>query len=848
MNKGFKFFPQKLFTKPVKMLNISGSFFGMSKPSEIFYSVKDGSWNDVSVWETVSGRVGKIPSLNDDVYIHTMINCVVGFPFKCNNLFITTTGVFSGNSVTGIADTSTVFGNLKCDGRLLATNNIELGGLDNYIDMSKTQSLGVLSYNRFGDQPIMPITHNVLRIAGPSAGSGKKYLTANTTCASFSTGVSNSYFEIGPYDFTCLGTFSNQAYTSCTGNGKITFVGAATFIQTMVISGAPDIEFRGGITQHPAPVAYAIIFAGQLVDSSKWSQSGFGQIRFTTNNQNITLTNFIAHCPIIVDAGITVTLTAGSLLQLNDSLNGVHATTSQFINKGTVYFNNVSNFTMATGVFDKDTFANVVGYIFNGSITLPYTTYQGLYIAGTGIKTQASGTNTIATTLNIVTGATLTSAGNTSVGGVTTLNGTLNLTSFDWQFNGINATAGSPLLTKTGAGNILWTGTINFLNGGISFTGNPNVEVRNGFTLANFTNVSGTGTWNFTTNSQTITLASILYAIQDMVITGAITITNASSTGTWQINNSLDGTAAGSSFINKGRLYFNTTNAPFATAGSLDYLTFNTNTIGYVMDANFTLPSTSYWGLYISGKGAFTKTLSGNTTIQGVFTMAHTGTNSVLTVFDLSTYDFTVNGTSSISGNGFIRKASAGNILFLSNVAYLVSTFTVDFSGAVNTEYRNGLQLLGTSGGAPAFTGTNTIVFSTNNQAIFVSNLITANFGSNNLLISGAITLSHTFTSNDLLTLNGTITGNNAASKFDNQGTTNYKNAAQPMLTGLLECNAAANTWIYGNGNQAVKGGTYRTLTLNGTGVKTLQGNVVVATLYTLTAPATLNLNGFTRT
>ena len=82
-----------------------------------------------------------------------------------------------------------------------------------------------------------------------------------------------------------------------------------------------------------------------------------------------------------------------------------------------------------------------------------------------------------------------------------------------------------------------------------------------------------------------------------------------------------------------------------------------------------------------------------------------------------------------------------------------------------------------------------------------------------------------------------------------------YNSATKPMATGILDTSTNLNTWIYGNANQDILGGAstgakqvYRNLTLNGGGTKTLQGYVSVLNTYTLTAPATLNNNGYTLT
>lgn len=67
------------------------------------------------------------------------------------------------------------------------------------------------------------------------------------------------------------------------------------------------------------------------------------------------------------------------------------------------------------------------------------------------------------------------------------------------------------------------------------------------------------------------------------------------------------------------------------------------------------------------------------------------------------------------------------------------------------------------------------------------------------------------------------------------------------MSTGVLDCNQAANTFEYNrNGDQDIKGGAYRILRLTVGGVKKLLANVTTAS-FILTAPATLDLNGFTR-
>jgi hypothetical protein len=97
----------------------------------------------------------------------------------------------------------------------------------------------------------------------------------------------------------------------------------------------------------------------------------------------------------------------------------------------------------------------------------------------------------------------------------------------------------------------------------------------------------------------------------------------------------------------------------------------------------------------------------------------------------------------------------------------------------------------------------------------------------------------------------GTINGADGTAIFDNRSVCNYQNATAPMVTGKLYCNQATNTFIYGfGGNQDITVPSdptpgYQNLTLNGSGIKRLFGNVSVKSVYTLTSPATLNSNGF---
>lgn len=143
-----------------------------------------------------------------------------------------------------------------------------------------------------------------------------------------------------------------------------------------------------------------------------------------------------------------------------------------------------------------------------------------------------------------------------------------------------------------------------------------------------------------------------------------------------------------------------------------------------------------------------------------------------------------------------------------------------------------------------------TMMLSTNNKTwnntYYASNVFYCD-----VLVSGAIIVQTT--GNKDINLSGTLNGDDAASEFKNGQYFSYRNAQQPMIVGVLNCNSSPNTFVYNrNGNQEVKGTTYHILEFGGSGVKKLMGNVIVDVTsggsWSITGTATIDYNGFTIT
>ena len=863
-----------------KFTNDADNGFPKIQKREIFYSVKDGNWLDATIWQTASGRVGMIPGANDDVYIKNVVlistlHPLYGADYYCNNLFISGTFNYYNFRLN-------VYGNFKNVGVVnsgLGTGfftELKLYGVENVLGTINQNNWTNIHFARNGVQYIPP--YNYYRLT--TSGLGAKYLTSNTIvlnnliCADSSPsayigGIVNSsddklpIFECAGYELEVYGqTLVNQwCIFKQSGSGRLKFRGllgvgyGLQYPGGLLLPGNPDVECQNG---------FYISYDTNLGYGTRGGfYSGLGTWRFTTNNQTIgtnvpSTTILTLDCPILIDSGITLTFASpfsapNSAAYLNNTINGV-SSTSKLENKSNLYFNTAASVpSMTTGIFDFTTFANTIGFTGNYTATIPtyFSTFHNLTIAGTGTK--SLGVNT---TIN----SNLTLTNNTSA--------TLQCSSYNLVVLGNTNIASNLLAKNSNIGTITFNGLVSMGNGeGFNFSGNPNVEFKNGLNCTNVggTNTNtGTGIWKFSTNNQLFTTAGACFTnINSSILIDGITLTMNQTYGnfTLYINNTIDGTNSSSnlilnapSFIYLTLAFNNISNATLMpTFGTADV---STGSIQYSFNNNFTLPYTTYGKLVIGGTGI--KTLNGNTTIGAGGLSYIQNTSGYL---ECSTFNLTINGNTNVPSLSTLSKNAGGNITFVGQLAASTSDpsgspSTINFSGNPNVEFRNGIKIVNAGGGFT--TGTGTFTFTTNNQNIDTNSppLFNCNMIVNNIV------LSHTCSEGNFvtMTINGTLDGFNSASTFrmgTGNGTPsiNYRNATQPMATGILDTFTNLNTWIYGNANQDIKGGpttgakqVYRNLTLNGGGTKTLQGYVSVLNTYTLTSPATLNNNGFTLT
>jgi len=827
-----------------KFTNDADSGFPKIQQREVFYSVKDGLWNDTSIWQTASGRVGLLPTINDDVYIRNIVSIFSPPTISVRNLYISGNLLFTNGSVVLSVN------NIFCDTGILdmtVGSQLNIRGNESRVNKDRfiIGTATTIAYIGDIDQNVLNLNYRNLTI-NSTIKSNKTLISDITLLGNLHIGSlgGDVTFELSSYNLTVngnltLGGGSGGGRLRKSASGNVTFIGTMGLSANGIdFSGNPNVEMRGGGT------------FGTILNT------GTGTWTFTTNNQSINVSSTTtANCNFIIGSGVTVNFFNNSALNLNKTINGTDST-SKLLMGGT---SNSLNFatlesvdSMTTGIVDFTTNANTIGYTGNYSATIPsyFTTFHNLTISGTGTK--SLGVNT---TLN----GNYAQYGNASsfssfemgsynfyVGGTTLLSGQQNQLSISFK--------------KSGTGNLTFVGQMEFTGNNaiqLDFAGNPNIECRNGMNLGpygwNLFN-SGTGTWTFSTNNQEIfgSYNTTNFA-GPVLISGPITLTIRSISGVQlyvNILNSINGNNALSKlFIGGGTTqiaYLGITNStPIMSTGIFDFTTSTYSGISYQILSAYTLPYNNFQHLQVYGSGK--KSLSANTTINGTFLVDGE--------FDALNYDLSINGNTLLNAGilSILRKTGIGNITFGGSLQASTQNTTIDFSGNPNVEFKNGFTQ-----GSQVYTsfnsGTGIWKFSTNNQSMGGNFfIVTLNC---QILISGGITLT-------LLSLNGTptftnvINGDNVNSKFLMSSSSNltYNAATQPMATGILDTSTNLNTWIYGNSNQDIKGGpstlakqVYRNLTLNGGGTKTLQGYVSVLNTYTLTSPATLANNGFTLT
>ena len=344
--------------------------------------------------------------------------------------------------------------------------------------------------------------------------------------------------------------------------------------------------------------------------------------------------------------------------------------------------------------------------------------------------------------------------------------------------------------------------------GGLTFSGTSSMDINQSVSI----NGDGTGFDNRYEKDPRITVTNNLGGSLNIGVSLGVA---AGQSGNMTFNNYKTVNLTGIfDNITSSSLFYNLTGATWNYGGSnFDtdirlYSNYNSNLFNYVRsgDQSIISPVDAYWNITSSGSG--TKTLSGNTTVNGNLSI------KIGTSLQLATRDFSVNGTTSISGI-ILDNSSTGTARFVGLVAINAGGIWDFSAGNDACEFRGGL----THSGASFSSGTGTYSFITNSQTLG---------GSANIRFDGAVTVTGVTLNNVKTTaiagiLSGTGTWNN------NSGAVlNNENAVAPAVT-TFTVDANPNTVNYtGSGNQVIRTTTYHHLIVSTSGNKSFGGTMTV--------------------
>lgn len=365
---------------------------------------------------------------------------------------------------------------------------------------------------------------------------------------------------------------------------------------------------------------------------------------------------------------------------------------------------------------------------------------------------------------------------------------TLTTSNFDFITNGTAAINGTYTDNNT-TGNNLFVGLVSVNNGGQLTNSNTithSFEFRNGITAAGngTVNLQNLGTATFSSNNQSISAPAINTVSPSFVninIIGAISLSNNCLLAAGlTIRGNLTGTLNSSTFINLDNSIVNyQATQAPMSTAGVLNLTAQGNTFNYTGTTQ-TVASTTYHHLGFTTAG--TKTIS-DITVNGSFTR----TNGTLTFSGVQTFA----GTSASTFN---------------------SSAILTFAEVVINKPASTLTL-------------------TNNG--FNAGLLTVASGT----LSFGITTARTITLTDNLAGNGTINMSGAAHSLILGGTDNYiETLTTDASNSVVQYNRSGNQNIFGSQN-------YRTLSLSGSGIKTIANQVRVNAGLNMTASGTYFLN-----
>ncbi len=581
-----------------------------------------------------------------------------------NDLTVNGSGIATIGGSTTVAGTMTVSSPIINNSTLFVTTALSgtstfTQGPSSSLEIGGTITVTTLDASVFGNsvqydsstanQTIKGATYYNLNLNndGHTATLGGDTIVNGTLFQGFDT----STFQLHTYNFTFSGSNTQIEGTidddSATGTDLFTGLLWIDTTGAWTSTGNSNYEFQGSIE----------------ADGS--FSSGSGTYTFDTNSQ------------YIYGSGAPFTITnVVNDITASDGLEPIYPTMITHLTQGTNAVLLLYDAVPSITTLDATASGNLVNYIGGIDQAVIPTTYDTLYIQGSGFSGSASvtlGGNTVVNTYLYITAE-----------------ATFNLSSYDFTNNGTTEFDHFSTLTDTSAtGTNIFVGMVTIDHTGIwSETNNPSYEFRGGLTANTSAFTSGTGTYTFSTNAQTISGDQ------------SITITNLTNTITTGNGLTFSGSNETVTNLTQG------TNAVLTFSGTVPSITSlsataSGNTVNYTSTStNQTVKAITYNNLTINDSGK-TATLSGNTTVNGDLiisagTLDASTSNYSLTILGnyanagtftarSGTVTFSGTGVQSLSGN--MTGSSAFYNLTLTNAS------GTDASDSERTDFVPGIDM-----------------------------------------------------------------------------------------------------------------------------------------------------------
>jgi hypothetical protein len=623
------------------------------KRGNVFYTVKNGNYTDLSIWASNGLKARKSPGSNDTVIINHTVTLTTNLNITLNSLYVygsftVTGGVFTTfliNNFFLLGDTGTI--NTSSISGIFASFTIN--GPYNYsqIPSNFITGTGSIRYGGNLDQPVLNLNYYDLGFYTAFT----RYLISNIVVSNSFNSVLNSILDARGYTFTVNGTSSNGIITSSVSGCYILFKGAVTNLGSAYFNSGDTtsvVEFQNGIS-FVANVANTVPINGQLkftTNNQTLTANGWNQGDSTVTVNGITTSGdyvYLIGSPILIDNGITVTLNGS--IKVFSSLEGGNSSSKLLMGASScLIIINPTGRVMTTGIFDCTTNSNtIVNYESGNRNTIDFTTYNYLVISG--VTRLLKGNTTINNDLQNTTlyyyytncvvntnGYNLTIKGNHYIYGFITL--------------------GSEYITTIGVCAIM--NTLGYSAGLLSINAATTFEFRGDLQFNNscYTNLFSLCNLKFTTNNQSL---KFLYINLGNITLNNVTIgSGVALTYNWSltngggfiiINGGLNGTDGTSSFViasginssTPNYLYYKATQQPMLTG------TFNASatwtTVNYNGGNQNIAPTTYYNLIFTSSGGIVTKTIVGN-----IICTTYTK-NANVNISNPGGYTLTVNGT-----------------------------------------------------------------------------------------------------------------------------------------------------------------------------------------------------------